>query len=552
MFNDKSTGSSCIGLLTAALLLTVTQTTAAQPGTVVSHQKISDIEGDFTGILDDSDVFAASMASLGDLDGDGIGDLAVGTWFDDDGGPTRGAVWILFLNSDSTTKSYQKISSTEGGFSGNLDDSDYFSSSLASLGDLDGDGIGDLAVGAIGDDDGCGGNCAYGAIWILFLNTNGTVKSHQKISDLEGDFDGILDINDFFGGSLTSLGDLDGDGIGDLVTGAFLDDDGGPNRGALWILFLNKNGTVKSHQKISSTQGGFAGNLKDFDEFGYSVASPGDLNGDKVNDLVVGAIRDDDGGPTRGALWILFLNKNGTVKSHQKISSTQGGFAGNLDNYDEFGTSVASIGDFDGDNIGDIAVGAIGDDDSGPDRGAIWVLFLNADGTVKSHQKISGSEGSFNGNLDNGDFFGASVAALGDFDGDDITEIAVGACQDDDGGIDRGALWVLFMDGVPLPTLRASGNCPGRMTFEVTSVTPDEQIAFIYAFGPGSLTIPNGNPCIGTTLGLDKTAKLAAIKRANANGKATFVAKVPAQACGRAFLQALDLETCRITNVVGF
>jgi len=70
----------------------------AQPGWVLSHQKISDTEGGFTGILDDVDLFGRSVASLGDLDGDGLGDLAVGALGDDDGGTGRGAVWVLFLD----------------------------------------------------------------------------------------------------------------------------------------------------------------------------------------------------------------------------------------------------------------------------------------------------------------------------------------------------------------------------------------------------------------------------------------------------------------------
>ena len=82
--------------------------------------------------------------------GDGVVGLAVGAVYDDDGGvsghtppsPNRGAVWILFLNSDGTVKGHAKISPTEGGFNGVLDDHDYFGSSVASLGDLDGDGQG--------------------------------------------------------------------------------------------------------------------------------------------------------------------------------------------------------------------------------------------------------------------------------------------------------------------------------------------------------------------------------------------------------------------------
>ena len=74
--------------------------------------------------------------------------------------------------------------------------------------------------------------------------------------------------------------------------------------------------------------------------------------------MVVGAGDDDDGGSNRGAVWVLFLNADGTVSSHQKISDTEGGFTGTLDNSDNFGSSVAGLGDFDGDGIEDIAVGA--------------------------------------------------------------------------------------------------------------------------------------------------------------------------------------------------
>jgi hypothetical protein len=444
MFTDRYMKSRFTGIAITTLLLTATRPAMAQPGWVLSQQKVSDTQGGFTGILDNSDSFAASMTSLGDLDGDGVDDLAMGAWFDDDGGSNRGAVWVVFLNTDGTAKSHQKISDTHGGFTGLLDNADYFGSSVTSLGDLDGDDVGDMAVGAIGDDDGQSG---AGAIWILYLNSDGTVKSHGKISATQGGFSGLVTSGDAFGGSLASLGDLDGDGVGDLATGAFHDDDGGFDRGAVWILFLNSDGTVKLHQKISDTQGGFSGGLDNIDQFGFSVAFLGDLDGDGAGDIAVGAECDDDGGGDRGAVWVLFLDTDGTVKSHQKISDTEGGFTGSLDNGDEFGLSIAAPGDLDGDGVGDLGVGAVRDDDMGFDRGALWVLFLNTDGTVKSHQKISDTEGGFAGILDNSDFFGASVASVGDLDGDGLTDLAVGACLDDDGGGNRGALWVLFLDG---------------------------------------------------------------------------------------------------------
>ena len=435
--------------LTAALLLSAGQPAAAQPGWVLSHQKISDTEGGFTGNLDNDDFFGSKLAPMGDLDGDAVGDLAVGVGTDDDGGNRCGAVWMLFLNTDGTVKSHQKISDTEGGFTGALENIDLFGLSVASLGDLDGDGVGDLAVGAPGDDD---GGQWRGAVWVLFLNPDGTVKSHQKISDTEGGFTGILDDGDLFGSSAASLGDLDGDGVGDLAVGAAYDHDGGTDRGAVWVLFLDTDGTVKSHQKISDIEGGFTGILDDADLFGVSVTPLGDLDGDGVTDLAVGARQDDDGGTDHGAVWVLFLNRDGTVKSHQKISDTKGSFTGILDHEDRFGGSVALLGDLDGDGVGDLGVGALTDDDGGVDRGAAWVLFLNTDGTVKSHQKISDTEGGFTATLDDRDRFGFGLVSLGDLNGDGVGDLAVGANGDDDGGnpplADRGAVWVLFLDGV--------------------------------------------------------------------------------------------------------
>ena len=417
-------------------------TASIAPGTVVAHQKISETQGGFTGQLDFLDLFGESLASLPDLDGDGVTELAVGASRDDDGLDDAGAVWLLFLNTDGTIKGHQKISNTQGGLTGVLDASDQFGTSVGSLADLDGDGVGDLAIGAPIDGD---GGPFRGAVWILFLNPNGTVKAEQKISDTVGGFGGGLSNFDNFGSSVAGLGDFDGDGVGDLAVGAVGDADAGDRRGAAWILFLNSDGTVRSHRKISATQGGFTGVLDNSDDFGSSVAFLGDLDGDGVGDLAVGAR--GDGAAIRGAVWVLFLNADGTVKSHQKINDTQGGFTGVLDEFARFGRSVTYIGDLDDDGVGDLAVGVGVDSDGGPSRGAAWILFLNADGTVKRHQKISDTQGEFSGSLGDADDFGSAVVSLGDLDGDGVGDLAVGALRDDDGGSTQGAVWVLSLDG---------------------------------------------------------------------------------------------------------
>ncbi|MEW6073583.1 MAG: integrin alpha [Planctomycetota bacterium] len=418
----------------------------AQLTTTVSHQKISDLEGGFGGTIDDDDLFGTDVAAIGDLDGDGVGELAVGAKYDDDGYYAAGAVWILFLNANRTVKSAQKISATAGGFTGTLGTTVIFGESVAGLGDLNGNGVEDIAVGAPGDDDGGGDR---GAVWILFLNANGTVASHHKVSQSSGELGGSLSNYSNFGSSVAAIGDLDGDGVVDLAAGGRQDPDGEGNNGAVWILFLRANGTVKGYQKISDTAGGFAGEIDQYDFFGTAVAGLGDRNGDGAEDLAVGAPGDDDGGSACGAVWILFLNASGTVQGYQKISNTSGGLGAVIAAYDQFGESCAAIGDLDGNGIGDLAIGAVTNDDGGADRGAAWILLLAAGGTVGDAQRISDTAGGFAGSLDDNDRFGCGVAGLGDLSGDGTTEIAVGAFYDDDGGFARGAVWVLSVASGP-------------------------------------------------------------------------------------------------------
>ncbi len=468
---------------------------------VLGEVKISDTAGGFGGVLRDDDHFGTGVARLGDVDGDGVSDMAVGAYSSDDGGFNRGSVWVLFMNSDGTVKDEQKISDLEGGFTGVLDDTDEFGFRVAGLGDLDGDGIPDLAAGAIGDDD---GGTNRGAVWIMFLRADGTVRQHQKISDAEGGFGVGLGNSDFFGVSIANLGDLDNDGVIDLAVGAHGDNDGGQNRGAVWVLFLNSNGTVRAKQKISSIAGGFAGVLTDDAAFGVGVAGLGDLDNDGNPDLAVGAELGDDGGTNRGEVWVLLLHPNGTVKAHQKISDTEGNFNGALDDNDRFGTGVGAPGDLDADGIPDLAVGAVLDDDGGDSRGAVWVLFLEANGMVRSEQKISTLFGGFGGPLSDGDQFGHGVAGIGDFNGDGLNDLAVGALVSAGNG--RGAVWVLSLDGcaaVP-PCFQGNADGIGGVNFaDITSV-----LANFGASGTPGVQSPGDANCNGVVNFADVTEVL--------------------------------------------
>ncbi len=413
---------------------------------VKSHQKISELEGNFQEKLDEEGLFGSAVCNIGDLDGDGIQDLAIGAmWQDPGGGSGTGAVYINFMNKNGTVKSTQKINNTEGNFNGSLDYQDDFGTAIECLGDLDGDGIQDIAVGAPYDDS---NGSLKGAVWILFLTNDGNVKNHQKISEIHGNFFGKLDFYDNFGCSLALMHDINNDGIQDIAVGASGDDDGADRGGAIWLLSLEINGTVKSHKKISNTQGGFQGDIDDNYMFGDSLSSIGDINGDEIPDLITGLFGyyDYDFWSPQGAVYVLLMNNNGTVFDEILITENKSGFYGKLGSSDNFGTSVSDVGDLNGDMVPDLCVGAYADSENGSGKGAIWLLLLNKNGTVKDYSKINDVHGNFTGSLEDGDLLGSSCDSIGDLNKDGIVDIAVGAMGDGDGGVGKGAVYILFMN----------------------------------------------------------------------------------------------------------
>ncbi len=398
--------------------------------------------------LDNMDRFGASAAVLGDINSDGVPDLAVGADRDDAGGTDRGAVYVALMHADGSIDEITKIASGTGGGPA-LSDMDYFGSSVAATGDLDGDGIPDMAVGAHGTDTAVAAPAAgatgadRGALYIVLLNSDGTAKSASKINDRTARGPALAD-NDWFGYSAAGIGDLDGDGVDDLAVGAPVD-------GAVHVLFMNQDRTIKETARVTSA-------LSDvFDYFGSSVAAAGDLDGDGVADLAVGAVRDARAQTVQpgrvvshpyGAVHVLLMNSDGTAKGYSKIDrQTPGGPALSLGA--EFGSSVAAVGDLDGDGVPDIAAGAESNDGPGNNSGILHLLMLNSDGTLKSSRDIGRAAGGVPA-PGAGDEFGSSVASLGDLDGDGVADLAVGAKSAGTGG----DAYVLFM-GVDSSVSRA-------------------------------------------------------------------------------------------------
>ncbi|MCH7916106.1 MAG: FG-GAP repeat protein, partial [Deltaproteobacteria bacterium] len=151
--------------------------------------------------------------------------------------------------------------------------------------------------------------------------------------------------------------------------------------------YTGNNAAPIATVEINDSTTGNGPDLSDLDAFGTSVTSIGDLDGDGVADIAVGAFQDDGGGIATGAIHILFMNTDGSIDSTVKINdSTVNG--PDLSEGDAFGVSVANIGDLNGDGVADIAAGADFDDGGGSDRGAIHIMFMNTDGSIHATVEV--------------------------------------------------------------------------------------------------------------------------------------------------------------------
>ena len=448
-----------------------------------------EINEDVDGItLDNTDHFGDSVANIGDLDGDGVNDLAVGAKRDDGGSTDAGSLYILFMNKGGSVKSTAKIEDDNSASGPELAREDRFGDSVVNIGDLNGDGIDDLAVGAPNDDTKSNGqgfaehgdnNWDAGAVYILFLNRDGSLARETVVIDAstrDPDYGPALAKGDAFGMGVANIGDLDGNGYDDLAVGAMLDHNN--NRGAVHILFMDENGGLaKATEKIDwrTTNGPTLGNGY---WFGGSVANIGDFDGNGYDDLAVGSNLSPGGGSVAtGAVYILFMDEdpgNGLAKATVVIDDTTTN-GPTLSDDDRFGSSVANMGDIDGNGVNDLVVGARGDDEGGSWTGAVHILFLNSDGSVEETIEINSSTDK-GPTLSAGDAFGTGLAHIGDLNGDGVNDLFVGTNLDDGGGSDRGVVHILLLTSEIKPS-DGQRNLNPHLTDEIlVSVGPNKAI----------------------------------------------------------------------------
>lgn len=373
----------------------------------------------------------AGLAHLGDLDGDGLQELALGQPGDEQ---DVGSLLLLSVDTTGEVQHTQRITrpatlASYYRWQGN------WGQRVEALGDWDGDGIPDVAVC---EPDARLGALPYGIVWILLLQADGSLKQviplHGRVEGLQG----VVSSGEHFGQDVLPLGDVDGNGQVDLVVGAPGDPD--KARGEVYLLRMAAPDRVGEALPLSEHMPeDWREGLRKGDQLGYALASPGDLDGNGWPELLVGAPGDDGSGTDQGAVHLLWLG-GGLPIRHRTLRNDQGGFDVHLDADDRWGVSLAQIPGLMGDSLKAVATGAYLDDDGSKNRGAIYVLGLDAEGTVQQHHKISFTTPNFEGKASGEYRWGYSLNPAGDLDGDQRPDLLVNGHLDDRG---RGSAWVL-------------------------------------------------------------------------------------------------------------
>ena len=312
------------------------------------------------------------VSGAGDVNGDGLADLIVGASAARPNGTDSGSSYVVFGKSDADAVALGSLGS--GGFAINgAAAGDQSGISVSGAGDVNGDGLDDVIVGARGADP--NGLNYSGASYVVFGKAGNAAVNLAALGSGGFAIHGAA-ASDQSGYSVSGAGDVNGDGLADVVIGAFAADPAGNVSGASYVVFGKANTVAVDLASLGS--GGFVVNgAAAEDRSGDVVAGAGDVNGDGLADVMVGAYRAAPNGVLSGASYLVFGKANETPVNLAALGS--GGFIVNgAAERDYSGASVSGAGDVNGDGLADLIVGAYRADPTAENSGASYVVFSDS------------------------------------------------------------------------------------------------------------------------------------------------------------------------------
>lgn len=381
----------------------------------------------------------ASVSAAGDVNGDGVDDLIIGAPGAPHGSDYDGHSYVVFGGAGAGVGGSLDLASLDGsnGFALNgVTRGDYSGWSVSAAGDVNGDGIDDVIVGAF--KAGPGGRTDAGQSYVIFGGAAVGASGSVDLASLDGSsgfaLNGVAS-GDHSGHKVSGAGDVNADGVDDLIIGArYADPNGNSKAGQSYVVFGGAAVGAGGSIDLASLDGssGFALNgVAAGDESGYSVNAAGDVNGDGIDDLIIGALRADPNGKSKaGQSYVVFGGVGVGAGGRLDLASLDGsdGFALNGAQVGEYsGLSVSGAGDVNEDGIDDLIIGA---PFANSFVGRSYVVFGGTGVGARGSFNLASLDGSngfaLNGVADD-DISGTWVSGAGDVNGDGSDDLIIRA-----------------------------------------------------------------------------------------------------------------------------
>ncbi len=432
--------------------------------------------------------FIGRQTAIGDINGDGIGDLIIGSNSSDVNGANSGSVFVVFGSSSgfSSSTNLSSLNGSTGFVLNGISSGDAAGESIAA-GDINGDGIEDIIIGA---PNGEYNGVRTGEAYVVFGKTS-AFSSSIDISALIDGTNGFLlngvDSNDNAGTGLAS-GDINGDGIADVIIGA---DDADPNgsgsAGESYVVF-GQNTAFASSIDLSALDGstGFRINGEDANDRTGTILATGDINGDSFDDILIGVPAGNYKGTNTGESYVVFGASSFSGSSAVELSALDGttGFVLNGQSIQDNSGSALASGDINGDGIEDVIIGAPGSDPNGDRSGATHVFFgqTTTFASAIDLSTLDGSAGFTLNGISNNHDSGFSVAT-GDVNGDGIGDVITGAYYAAPNDYYSGQSYVVFGDTAAFSSSIDLSSLDGDTGFALNGAEAYNYAAFVTSSG---------------------------------------------------------------------